>query len=257
VARRATIIKQNRSQNPNTLLLDAGNSLYMNDQNSKEPTEANQGQTGVEVLNRLGYDAVGLGDQDLALGKAELQKRVAEAKGFTFVSANLIDKGTGKLFVKPYVVKEVGGHRVALIGITGIPAQESPDFTVLAPLDAARDYVQRVRSEADIIILLSTAGAQTNQTLASQVPGIDIVLSGGSEALTEPVSPVPGTLVAQADMSSPGHAGRYIGQLQADFDRTGALVKNSWRSVELGPSVADDPEIKAWVDSLATPTPAS
>ena len=257
MARRATVIKEARAKGESVLLLDAGNSLVTNDAGSNEPAERTKGQTSVEILNRLGYDAVALGERDLLLGKEDLLKRLAEAKTFTFISANLMDKGTNKLVARPYVIKDIAKHRVALIGLTGSVAggalEGSKDFAIVPPLEAARDYVQRVQSQADIVILLSNAGAEANKAIATQVPGIDLIISGGMEPLEEPAQPVPGTLVAQAEVSAPGHAGRYIGKLQAVFDDSGKLVQRKWENIELNPSVADDADMSNWVKSLPTP----
>lgn len=253
MARRATKIKAARAGAQNVLVLDAGNSLIGEQPNAKEPAARTQGQTSVEILNRLGYDAVAVGEQDLRLGREELQKRLSEARGFAFLSANLSDQATGKLLVEPYVIKEIGGHQVALIGITGGVPAESSEFSLIAPLEAARRYVQQVESQADIIILLSNAGAEANKAIGSQVPGIDLIISGGQDALPEPVQLPEGTLIVQADKSTPGHAGRVIGDLKADFDEAGRLTRQAWEAVQLGPSVADDPDMAAWAATLTKP----
>ncbi len=261
MARRATEIKKARSSTQSFLLVDAGNSLSNEFTTAAETAAANNGQTAVQVIEKLGYDAVALGDLDLAMGRAELQKRIAEATSVPFVSANVADKATGQLLVKPYVIKDVGSHRVALIGITGTPKTVVPsqagDFTVAPALDAAREYVPKAQSEAEIIILLSNAGAETNKTIASQVPGIDVIVSGGQDPLTSAMQPVPGTVLVQADQSSLGHAGRYIGRLQVTFDPGGKITGHNWQSIELGPGVADDGDMAAWVGTLPTPAPAA
>ena len=252
MARRATTIKAAKASAQYFLLLDAGNSLSNEFTTTAEVPVANGGKTAVEILNRLGYDAVALGDLDLHMGRTALQERLAELKGVEMVSANVTDKATGKLLVKPYVVKELGGHRIALIGITA-PVKDDPDFAVAPPLDAAREYVGKAK--ADIIILLSNAGAEANKTIAAQVPDIDLIISGGPDQLDQPAQPTPNSLVVQADLSSSGHAGRYIAKLQATFDPSGKLIGQDWQKVELGPSVADDPSIKLWVDSLPKAQP--
>ena len=246
MARRATIINGARTQHQNLLVLDAGNSLIGEQFNSREPAPKTQGRSSVEILNRLGYDVVALGDQDLSLGQEELVKRLSEARAFTFVSANVSDQATGQLLARPYVIREIGGHRVALIGLTGQVSEAATGFTLVPPLVAARDYVRQLESQADVIILLSNAGLEANKTIGSQVPGIDLIISGGQEALPEPLQLPGGTLIVQADRSSPGHAGRVVGSLQVEFDPSGRLTHHSWQSIELGPSVPDDPEMAEW-----------
>lgn len=253
VARRATSIRQTRWQTRHVLLLDAGNSLTTSDMPPYEPGANAQGRLAVQALNRMRYDAVALGPMDLLLGRQELMKRIAEAETFSFLSANLVDRATGQLIAKPYVMQEVAGHRVALIGITGAIPAGSSEFATRPPLEAAQEQVQRVRSQADIVILLSNAGASANKLIASQVPDVDIIISGGQESLPRPVRPDGRALVVQAELASPGHAGCYLGRLRAELDRSGSLAAHNWETIELNPSVADDPEMSAWVASLPKP----
>ena len=257
MARRATLVKHTRAGNEHVLLLDAGNSLISQSPTDAEPAKRTNAQTSVEILNRLGYDAVALGPLDLLLGKEELQKRLSEAKGFDWLSANLTDAATGKRIAKPYVIREIDTHPVALIGITGPMTGalmgRAPEFAVGDPVQAAADAVREVQGRADIIILLSSAGANLNKEIAAQVPGIDLILSAGPQRLPEPVEAPAGVLIAQPDLSSPGHAGRTVGVLQLDYDRNGQLLAYEWKAVELNEYVGDDPELAAWVAAINKP----
>ncbi len=251
MARRATEIKYRRAGAQNILVVDAGNSLISESPSDTEPAARTKGQTSVEILNRMGYDAVALGREDLLLGKEELLKRMAEAKSFTFLSANLQDKATNKLIAQPYVVKEVGGHHVALIGLTGALPDKSTEFSLIPPEVAAREYVRRVQGQADVIILLSNAGVEANQKLADQLQDVDLVISGGGGApTTDPIKALSGALIVQADQSSAGHAGRVLGEFQGEFDRDGKLTGNTWRSVQLTKEIPDDPAMAEWVKSV-------
>lgn len=252
MARRATVIREAKVSGKPVLVLDAGNSLVPigGGAGSNEPAQGTRGQTSVEALNRLGYDAVALGVSDALLGREDLRKRIAEARGFTFVSANLLDKDTGKLLVEPFIIRQVGGHRVALLGVTGRLVEEGRGLATRDALETAREYVARVQSQADIVILLSNAGAEVNRAIAEQVPGVDLIISGGSQSQPGEVPVGQSVLVVQADLSTPGDAGRYLGRLEVEFDYRGVLGKHTWSPVELGPSIADDPGVAAWVASL-------
>ncbi|MGA9350471.1 MAG: hypothetical protein WBW48_16945 [Anaerolineae bacterium] len=239
MARRATLIKQERAQAEHVLLLDAGDSLT----GDMDPARRTQGQTSVEAMNLMGYDAMALGEEDLALGLEVLEQRMAEAK-FPFLSANVVRADTGKLLAQPYVVREIGGHRVGIIGLTG-PAQV-PGIRVLDPLETARNAVAEVGKQTDVIILLSHAGVDTDLTIADMVSEIDLIVSGGSQALAHPSQGKAGDLVVHAEVPSPGHAGRYIGVARLQFDGEGRLMDHQWETVLLTPDFADDPELVAW-----------
>lgn len=253
MARRATVIEEAHSAAENVLVLDAGNGLFGEPGSSREPARRTQGRSSVELLDRLDYDAVALGEADLGIPKEELQQRLTEAKGVTFLSANLRDEATKRLLAEPYVVREIAGQRVALIGITGAENDPPAGYRVDPPLEAARHYVREVEARAEVVILLSNAGVNINRAIAAEVPGIDLIISGGRGLLAEPEEVAEGVLVVQAETSSPGNAGRTVGMLEAEFDSTGRLVEHSWRRVTLDGSVADDADLAAWVQSM---TPA-
>jgi len=239
VARRATLIKRERAQAEHLLLLDAGDSLT----GDMDPAQRTQGQTSVEAMNLLGYEAMTLGEKDLALGLEVLEQRVAEAK-YPFLSANAVQGDTGRLLVEPYVVRKIGGHRVGIIGLTG-PAK-GPEVRVLDPLETARNAVAEVGRQADVIILLSHAGVDTDLAVADRVSGIDLIVSGGSQALAQPSQGKTGALAVHAEVPSRGHAGRYVGVARLQFDGEGRLVQHQWEAVLLTPDFADDPELAAW-----------
>ena len=156
VARRATLIDQERQAHAFVLVLDAGDSLT----GDQDPALKTQGQTSVEAMNRMGYDAMVLGPADLGLGVAALRQRSAEAK-FAMVSANAVLTGTMQLLAKPYLLRELAGHRVAIVGLSG--GGGTAEIGVLDPLATARKIVPEVRQQADVVILLSHAGPAVDQ----------------------------------------------------------------------------------------------
>jgi len=242
VARRATYVKRQRKSAEYVLLLDAGDSLA----NDEELAVRTQGASSVELMNMLGYQAAALGEKDLALGKEVLRSRMAEAK-FPFLSANVLEKG-GRLFAQPYTILEIGGHRIGIIGLTG--QLSSQDFIISDPMTAAKRYAAEVQKQADIVILLSHLGMETNLWIADEVPGIDVIVSGGGlRGPQAKKSVVTGALVMQADISTRGHAGRRIGAGTLHFDAQGNLTDYEWESVLLLPEIEDDPEIVKWLEA--------
>jgi 2',3'-cyclic-nucleotide 2'-phosphodiesterase (5'-nucleotidase family) len=243
VARRATRIKQEREKQTPLLLLDAGNS-FVGDQ---EPALGTQGQSSVFVMNMMGYDAIALGPQDLALGLGTLRQRMAEAE-FAVLSANAVVSATGELLAAPYVLRQWGDYRVAIIGLSG--GSGTPQIAVLDSLQAARQTVNQVADQADAIILLSHAGESTDQRIAEAVPGISLIISGGDKTLDTPWrSAATGTLILHADQGSSGHAGRVLGIAQLTFEGS-QITDYTWQGLNLTPDIADDPEMTTWVQQL-------
>ena len=242
MARRATYVKQQWESADHVLLLDAGDSLVKDE----ELAVRTQGASSVELMNLIGYQAVTLGEGDLALGKEVLRARMAEAE-FPFLSTNLLGKD-GQLFAKPYAILEMGGHRVGIIGLAGQASSE--EFIISDPLVAAKRYVAEVRKQADIVILLSHLGFEMNQKIADEISGVDVIVSGAGRGPSQVRrSEVTGVLVVHADFSTAGHAGRRIGAGTLHFDVRGNLTAYAWESVLLLPEFEDDPDVVQWLEA--------
>jgi 5'-nucleotidase len=241
VARRATAIAQERNRSGFVLLLDAGNSLV----GDQDPARRTQGKSSVEAMNRLGYDAMALGPVDLTLGLTVLRQRMAEAK-FTMLSANAVISATGELIAKPYIVRAYGDYRVAIVGLSA--ATTSKDISVRDPLTTAQAVVPEARRQAHAVILVSHAGPEVDRQIADSVPGITAIISAAPGPLAEPWrSDKTGTVVYRADEARSGHAGRNLGIARLTLDPQAKLAAQTWQRLALGPEVADDPAMAAWV----------
>src|SRR5438045_9421996 len=112
VARRATLVKRIRKENPNTLLIDAGDVLqgtpYFN---------FYKGEVEYKAMSAIGYDAGTLGNHEFDNG-VEALRAALKVANFDIVSANYDVKGTAlEGRVKSYVVKHVAGIRIGLFGL--------------------------------------------------------------------------------------------------------------------------------------------
>ena len=112
VSRLATLAKRIRAENPNTLLIDAGDAFqgtpYFN---------FYKGEVEYKSMSAIGYDVVTLGNHDFDNGVDGLAAAMKFAK-FEFVSTNYDVRGTPiESRVKPYVVREFGGVRVGIFGL--------------------------------------------------------------------------------------------------------------------------------------------
>jgi 5'-nucleotidase len=241
VARRATVIDQEREKGNTVLVLDAGDSLV----GDREPAKSTQGATSVTTMNMMGYDALALGPQDLALGLEALRQRMGDAE-FAMLSANAVVSSTGALIAAPYALHRLDGHTIAIVGLSGESGAQ--EIAVNDPLETARTVVADIAAQADIIIILSHAGPPVDQQIAELVPSIDLIISGGKPAPSSPWwSEITGTLLLHADVASPGHAGRLMGIAHLAFDDDGNLVGQDWQRLSLGPAIPDDQEMANWV----------
>ena len=240
VARRATLVKRVRQENPNTLLVDAGDVMqgtpYFN---------FYRGEVEYKAMSAIGYDVGTLGNHEFDNGVEDLAKALKFAN-FDLVSANYDVKGTvleGR--VKPYVVKTVGGIRVGLfgLGISPVALITPANFkgvTYNDPVVAAREVVKTLREKerCALVVCMShlgyyVKGDRGDSLVASQVDGIDFIAGGHTHTfMQEPVKQKQPcgaeTLIFQV-----GKSGINVGRVDFTF-RTGKLIAAAGRLLEFG-----------------------
>ncbi len=235
-------MKEVRKTSENVLLLDGGNTLFGN----QPLAQQTQGQVIVEAMNLLGYDAMVLGSEDCRLGLDVLRQRMDEA-AFPILSANAVISGTDQLFAKPYVIREIRDHKLAIIGLTNQEAANASGkaIAVLDPLETLQDLTSEVSKEADVVIVLSHLGTVVDMQIAGQVEGIDLIVGGQSrDVLDPPLWDEPSsTVIAQA-----GHQGQRIGVVSLEIDSQGTVISHGGQVALLTDEFADDPEMRAFLD---------
>lgn len=207
----ATIVKQYRASHPEALVLDSGDWAR-----GSEISDIFKGKPMIEIMNQIGYTAAGVGEGDLAWGLGVFLERVAEAR-FPILAANLVDaEGHPLPGVGSHHVVEVGGRRVALIGVC-CPECERPGQTrVLDPRGAVIAAMYTLRSlDVETFIVLSHLGYHEDRALAEAVPGIQCILSGHSHATLPAPEQVGDTLLSCA-----GRDAQFVGTLSFHFGTT-------------------------------------
>jgi len=239
VARRATVVKRVRKENPNTLLVDAGDVLqgtpYFN---------FYKGEVEYKAMSAIGYDVGTLGNHEFDNGVEALAKALTFAN-FDIVSANYDVKGTVlEQRVKRYVVKTLAGIRVGLFGLGVSPvALITPDnfkgVTYIDPVVAARDVVKILREEerCALVVCMSHLGYNADAKsgdsfVASQVDGIDFIASGHTHTfMKEPVTQTQ-PCGAKTTIFQVGKSGIYVGRVDFTF-RDGKLADTAVRLLDL------------------------
>ena len=167
-----------------------------------------------KLMNMIGYDAMVLGNHEFDNPRGVLMKQI-EWADFPVLGANIVKKDTGKTLVEPYIIKEVGGLKVAILGLiteqtpTLVLPENVADLEFKSVIETAKKYVPLLERKADIVVVLSHiglydegAGYVDDQKLAAAVPGIDVIVGGHTHtALEEPVI-VGNTIIVQADAYS-------------------------------------------------------
>jgi len=135
----------------------------------------------VEVLNLMGYQALGIGDDDLTLGRDFLIDLSKKAK-FPFLSSNLMDGESGKRIFQSHLIKEINGLRIGIFSLLSPDSFLGPQdprlkgLTIQNPIETAQHVIKELKPNADLIILLSHLGYPKDAELAQTAPGIQIIV---------------------------------------------------------------------------------
>lgn len=245
IAYLAGAVDRARQQQP-SLLLAAGDMIQGN-------AWANlfQGQSVIDVMNAMKFDAMVVGNHEFNFGPKVLQARIAQAK-FPILGANV----EGLPSLKPYVVKNLNGVKIGIIGLVTQDSVNTAPKNVLGlkftdPESALLKYLPELKRQADIIVVLSHCGYPVDRELAATVPGIDVIVGGHTHTkLTHPEE-VGHTIIVQAWE----HA-KDLGVLDLEVE-AGKIVKFQGALQEIGPNTEKpDPQIQAIVaryEDLANP----
>jgi 2',3'-cyclic-nucleotide 2'-phosphodiesterase/3'-nucleotidase len=217
------------------------------------------------TMNALHYDSMTVGNHEYNFGLQVLNKARGEAR-FPWLSANTYDTGTATTHYKPYLVKEVQGVRVAILGLTtpGIPNWENkPNYAGLEFHEAvseAQKWVPMLRNQekADVIVIAMHMGLEEDLTtgipspsqvpnenaamaIARQVPGVDVILMGHTH---RPVNDllVNGVLLTQANRWA-SHLARVDLYLEQDSNARWRVVAKSASLIPVTEKTEIDPEI--------------
>jgi 2',3'-cyclic-nucleotide 2'-phosphodiesterase (5'-nucleotidase family) len=177
--------------------LDAGDLLFKRFSNPVPENElkmvTEKAHLIIESFNLLGCDALGVGDDDLSLGK-EFLMGIAKKARFPFLSSNLMDEESGKLLFSPYILKRINGLRVGIFSLfspdsflgQGDPRRKGLIFR--SPAETAQSMVKELQLKTDLIILLSHLGYPKDIELAQTVSGIHFII-GSHTGINLPYPP--------------------------------------------------------------------
>src|SRR6266481_9626038 len=199
----ASLIKEARKTDPDLLLVDSGDTIqgtpleYFHNKRNNAPPDPM-----MLAMNALHYDSMTVGNHEYNFGLNVLEKARSEAK-FPWLSDNTYNTGTSTTHYQPYIVKEVQGVRVGVLGLTtpGIPHWENlPNIAGLEfkeTVSEAKKWVAvlRDKEKVDLVVITMHMGIEedlrTGQinpsqvpnenaaiAIARQVPGIDVILMG-------------------------------------------------------------------------------
>ncbi|HWN81252.1 MAG TPA: metallophosphatase, partial [Candidatus Udaeobacter sp.] len=187
-----------------TVLFDAGDLMT----GTPITTLDYQGVAGgaiVELMNRVGYDAMELGNHELDHGKAACLAVVDRAR-FPVLCANLADSATGKPFMARdggTLILERGGVRIGIIGLIlddlrrVVPRSVIAGLQVRPSIAVAEEAVAKLDPQTDLIVVVTHQGLDACQDLAQAVSGIDVIVAGHDHQATPQPIEKSGVLIVE------------------------------------------------------------
>ncbi|WP_276856998.1 5'-nucleotidase C-terminal domain-containing protein [Intestinimonas timonensis] len=240
-AKAAWLFQEAERRNPNTLILDGGDSPYNTDL-----ANISLGQSSVDVMNAQGYDATVLGNHDFDYSFENLLS-LAERAEYAMLSANTYWKdGSYPEQFAPYIVKEVGGVDVAIVGLTDDGSKATTHFSNTQDIEfhdqweVGQDVVAKADAESDVVILLSHLHGANND-VPTKIDGIDMEIGGGNDIFGRPLN-IEDTVVV-----NPGGVGTCVSQTNLNV-KDGQVLGYTFNQIILS---SDVPEVEAVNEIIA------
>ena len=192
MARLYTYIQQVRAENPNTILIDAGDdiqgTIMTDDIYNKIPEEPHP---VVAAMNYMGYDAMTLGNHEFNWGIDTMQKILSQAQ-FPVLAANVKDASGGFVTGAGWTIVEKDGVKVAVIGVVtpDVPIWDGGKegveaCTYEAANTAVKNAIAEIGDGADVIVVSAhmgmyaefdeDGGSDSAQKILDDNPEIDVL----------------------------------------------------------------------------------
>ncbi|MFK7692954.1 bifunctional metallophosphatase/5'-nucleotidase [Paenibacillus sp. HJGM_3] len=244
-AKMATLIKEWRADNPNFLLLDAGDTF-------QGTVFVNQfkGESIVPILNSLDYEAMAAGNHEFDFGYEQLLK-LKGMLDYPVINANVF-KGDGTNLLDPVHYATIGGKKFAFLGFVTqeTPILTHPDnvkgLTFQSPVEVAKKLVPELKKKVDHVVVVSHIGIETDREIAKQVPGIDLIVGGHTHTPIRTPELVNGTYIVQD-----WEYGKSLGRADLYY-MNDELVAFEGGLTEYNESVAEDPQVAEMVKQIAS-----
>jgi len=247
-SRIATLVKQITEETMGRVLfLDNGDTFY-----GTYPVARSRGQALIPILQQLGFQAM-TAHWEFAYGPARL-KELASQLPYPLLAINVYDNETGRLAYEPYTVANVAGLKIGVIGIASnlvdktMPASFSEGLRFTLGREELPRFINEVRAKhVDLLVVLSHLGFPQDMKLLSEVPGVDVLLSGHThDRLYQPVQQG-GALVIQS-----GSHGSFLGRLDLEI-QDGKITDYKHELIEVAATIAPDPATEALVKQAIGP----
>ncbi len=247
-----TFIEQERTKNPNLVLLDAGDRF-----SGTVFYTLRKGADFPLLLNEMRYDAMNLGNHDFDDGLPELEKFVHQINA-PVISANVVFPESHALAknVLPMLVLHKDGRQIGVISLltttTKTTSSNATEIELKDPLKVVQPLIQKLKEQGvNIIILLNHIGIDKDIELAQNLTDVDIIVSAHTHTL---LSNNPNEKEAKGGypvviknkegkdtlIVSAGIGGHHVGKLSTTFDDNGDILSYKGDTIAMDENIVPD-----------------
>jgi 5'-nucleotidase / UDP-sugar diphosphatase len=248
----ASVIRNERAHCSDCILVNAGDLA----QGSPVSTIFH-GLPVFEIANLFGFDAATLGNHDFDYGWMQTRKFLSVSK-YPLVSANIVSDKGDLITRDPYVILNVNGLRVAVIGAmtdtlkTLTVPKLLGEWHTTPVAETVRKYARELKSKSDLIVLVAHVTAEEERDVLAHVPEIAVMVTGHlHNGLPEPMNEQGRLLVRVRGY------GEELGRLELKVDTAKkAVVSWNWKKIPVDSTTtpaAEDVarEVKRWEDEVS------
>ena len=244
----ATVVKEAKKENPNTLVLDNGdtiqgnyNHLFMNKENPM-----------ILAMNTIGYDVFSLGNHEFNFGMDKLHNIIGQANQNLHVLCGNLYRN-GKRVFNPYTIKEVDGIKVAIIGVVTQhimqwDSQNLKGYEAKNPTEEVKKIIGEIKANGGADVYVVTSHASLNGEygdgdsaagIAEANPEVSVVVAGHSH------DTVKSELRGNAIISEPASRAKYVSKFNLTVEKNESGIKVLDKSADLISlkGVQGDPEL--------------
>ncbi len=217
IARLATLYKKLKAENPNTLIVSAGDDLM------NRYFHVFKGKAIFALMSEAGYEVLTPGNHEFDKGTKTFADAL-EGTRFTTLCSDLdVSASALKGKCKPYVMKEMGGVKVGIFSLmveSLLDASSAKNITLKGSNVAmAKQMVSLLKEKgADVIVLVSHIGYKSDVALAKQVKGIDVIFGGHSHSYVKKPGHIGKTFIVNG-----GEQGSQVVKVNIPLDKEGKV----------------------------------
>jgi 2',3'-cyclic-nucleotide 2'-phosphodiesterase (5'-nucleotidase family) len=246
----ATAIRRERANCPECILLNAGDLVQ-----GTPVSTIFHGLPVFELANLLGFDAATLGNHDFDYGWMQARKFI-ETANYPMVSANVVG-ADNRLFARPYIILNVNGLRVAVIGaltddMKNLSTPKLMEEWHTVPVVAtARRYAAELKDKSDLIVLLAHVTGPEEREFLDSATEIPVIVTGHLHNGLEHEMTCDGRVLVRVKAY-----GEELGRLDLKVDtEKKAPVSWTWKRIaiddsKMEPAADVAPKVKRWEDEV-------